>query len=520
MYSLSKNISSIQFGTFCISGELKFVLVDELFQMVKKRVKHLQECVYGQYLIASYQLRILLSSLFQKVSASCQYQYFQLKFFFGTSQRRRNEVLTGIYNGLRGSILFSQYKCKYILDIVCIFYKINSIFVLKMLKAFKYRISPTKAQAELINKHIGSCRFVYNLALETKQTAYVGNKVNLSCFDLVKQLPELKKECEWLKEINSQSLQQSIINLDKAFTTFFKGQNDFPNFKKKTSRQSFNVPANVELLDGKLSIPKFKKGIDIILHREIKGTIRQATISKTPTGKYFASILCETNTPIPSKKAIKEKTTVGIDLGIKSFVVSSDGAEFDNPKHLKNALSKLKYVQRKYSVNKGKRTKKRLAKLHERVANRRMDFLHKTSSDLIKNHDSIAIEDLNIKGMVKNHKLAGAISDAGWGTFVTMLEYKAEWYGKNILRIGRFEPSSKMCSCCGRINKELTLQDREWTCVGCGTLLKRDVNAAINIKTFALKNHLSAVHRLKNRNELPTLVGVLTYEAPSPSGKG
>lgn len=391
-----------------------------------------------------------------------------------------------------------------------------------MLKAYKYRIMPTKAQAELINKHIGSCRFVYNLALEAKIMAYSGSKINLSCFDLIKQLPALKDECEWLTEINSQSLQQSISHLDNAFTSFFKGQGDFPKFKKKSARQSFNVPQNVIIDEkkSKLICPKFKKkGIKIILHRKIKGDIRQATISRTPTGKYFVSILCETNIAAPAKKAIKEKTTVGVDLGIKTFLVTSDGLEFDNPKYLKKAQLKLKYVQRKYSTNKGKRTRKTLAILHEKVSNKRIDFLHKTSTNIVKNHDSIAIEDLNIKGMMSNHKLAGAIGDVGWGTFVTMLEYKAEWNGKNILRIGRFEPSSKTCSNCGKINKELTLKDREWLC-SCGILLNRDINAAINIKTFALRNYISVGRRLKTRNELPTLVGVMTYEAPSPLGKG
>jgi putative transposase len=383
-----------------------------------------------------------------------------------------------------------------------------------MLKAFKYKISPTNEQAELINKHIGSARFVFNLALECKQMAYAGSKVNLSCFDLVKQLPELKKECEWLKEVNSQSLQQSIVNLDVAFTKFFKGQADFPNFKKKsTAKQSFNIPQNVILKNDKLIIPKFKKGIDIVLHRETKGAIRQATISRTPTGKYCVSILCETGEAVKAKANIKEQTTIGIDLGIKTFLVTSDGQEFDNPKFLRKAQSRLKFTQSKYSKHKGKRTKHRLAILHEKVANQRKDFLHKTSTKLIRENQSVAIEDLQIKNMVKNHCLAQSISDAGWGMFVTMLEYKAEWYGKNILRIGKFEPSSKTCSCCGSINKELQLQDREWTCKWCGTLLNRDINAAINIKSFALKNHLSVERRHKNRVELPTLVGVLIPEA-------
>jgi len=389
-----------------------------------------------------------------------------------------------------------------------------------MLKSFRYRINPTKEQSILLNKHIGACRFVYNLALECKQIAWAGSRVNLNCFDLIKQLPDLKKECEWLKEINSQSLQQPIRNLDNAFTRFFKGQGNFPKFKKKSNGGSFNIPQNVSLENGKLIIPKFKKGIDIVLHRPIKGTIRQATISRTPTGKYFVSILCETGEAIKPKAKIKENTTVGIDLGIKDFAIASDGEVFENPKYLRKAQSKLKYVQRKFSKHKGKRTKYKLAKLHEKVSNQRKDFLHKTSSELIKNHDTICIEDLNIKGMLANHKLALSISDCGWSTFVSMLEYKADWYGKNILKIGRFEPSSKTCSCCGNINKGLTLKDREWTCSNCNTLLDRDVNASINIKNFALKNYLSVERRLKNRNELSTMVEVMTSEAPSPLGKG
>jgi putative transposase len=389
-----------------------------------------------------------------------------------------------------------------------------------MLKAFKYKLSPTKEQSVLLNKHIGASRFVYNLALEVKQMAWAGNKVNLSCFALHSQLKDLKTECEWLKEINSQSLQQSITNLDKAYTAFFKGQNSFPKFKKKSNGGTFNVPQNVSLENGKLIIPKFKKGIEIILHRPIKGVIRQATISKTPTGKYFVSILCETGDAIKPKAKIKENTTIGIDLGLKTYIVSSDGKEFDNPKFLRKAQSKLKYVQRKYSKYKGKRTKQKLAIFHEKVANQRKDFLHKTSSELIKNHDSLAIEDLNVKGMLANHKLAQSISDAGWSSFVTMLEYKADWYGKNILKIGRFEPSSKLHANCGYINKELTLSDREWTCPKCSEVVLRDVNAAINIKSFALRNILSGTDR-KNQGKLPTLVGALTLEAqPIASGVG
>ena len=382
-----------------------------------------------------------------------------------------------------------------------------------MYKARKYRIYPTSSQKELIHKHCGSVRFLYNLALETKTMAYLGSKVNLSRYDLQKQVVDLKKELPWLKETNSQSLQAALLDLDTAYSNFFKGRADFPKFKKKSNRGSFNVPQNVKVEDGKLIIPKFKEGIKIKLHRDLVGTIKQATVSFTPTGKYFVSILCETKEEIPTKVPITENTTIGIDLGIKDFAITSDGEVFENPKYLRKAQSKLKYVQRKHSKHKGKRTKKKLAKLHEDVVNKRKDFLHKVSSKLISENQTIALETLAVKNMVKNHNLAQAISDAGWSTFVSMLEYKADWYGKNILKIGRFDPSSKTCSNCGTINKELTLKDREWTCSSCSTVLDRDINAAINIKSFALKNNLSGEHTLKNRNELPTLVGVLTSEA-------
>jgi putative transposase len=380
-----------------------------------------------------------------------------------------------------------------------------------MFKAFKYRIFPTEPQKELIAKHIGSSRFVFNLALETKTAAYISAKHNYSAFDLVKQLPDLKKELPWLKEVNSQSLQQAIQNMDIAFKKFFKGAG-FPKFKKKSNKGSFPIPQNVIIENNLLIIPKFKEGIKMSLHRPTKGTIKSATISVTPTGKYFVSILCDTKEELLPKAPIKEGTTIGVDLGIKDFAITSEGEVFENPKHLRKAQSKLKYVQRKYSKDKGNRTKKKLAKLHENVVNKRKDFLHKVSTQLIRENQTIAIETLAVKNMVKNHNLAQAISDAGWSTFVTMLEYKADWYGKNIIRIGRFAPSSKTCSC-GVINKDLKLSDRVWTCKSCGTTHDRDILAACNIKSFALKNYLSGEHRLKNQDELLTLVKVMTPEA-------
>ena len=380
-----------------------------------------------------------------------------------------------------------------------------------MFKAFKYRIYPSELQKELITKHIGSSRFVYNLALETKNASYISAKHNYSAFDLVKQLPELKKELPWLKEVNSQSLQQSIQNMDIAFKKFFKGAG-FPKFKSKRDRQSFSIPQNVIVENNLLVIPKFKEGIKISLHRPTEGTLKSATISITPTGKYFVSILCDTKEEIPTKAPITESTTIGIDLGIKDFAITSEGEVFENPKFLRKAQSKLKYVQRKYSKNKGKRTKQKLTLLHEKVVNKRKDFLHKVSTKLIRENQTIALETLAVKNMVKNHNLAQAINDVSWSTFVSMLEYKADWYGKNILRIGQFTPSSKTCSC-GVINKDLKLSDREWTCKSCGTTHDRDILAACNIKSFALKNYLSGEHTLKNQDELLTLVKVLTPEA-------
>jgi putative transposase len=325
-------------------------------------------------------------------------------------------------------------------------------------------------------------------------------------------LPELKKECEWLKEINSQSLQQSISHLDTAFTNFFKGQSEFPKFKsKRKSKQSFKIPQRVILENGKLIIPKFTEGIPVVVHRTLDGILKQATITKTPTGKYFVSILVETPKKTLQKKEITEKNTVGIDLGIKDFAITSEGDKFANPKFLKKALSKIKFVQRKFSRKKGKRTKKKLAILHEKVANQRKDFLHKVSKKLIVENQTIALETLKVKNMMKNHCLAQSISDASWGTFVSMLEYKAEWYGVNLLKIGIFEPSSKMCTC-GVVNKELKLSDRVWTCNHCSAKHDRDILAAKNIKKFALRNYVSGTDT-QTRNELPTLVGVLTSEA-------
>lgn len=385
-----------------------------------------------------------------------------------------------------------------------------------MIKAQKYRIYPTKEQKVLLNKHIGACRFVYNLALETKMSAYSGSKTNLSRYDLQVQLKDLKNNLSWLKEINSQSLQTSLMNLDAAYLKFFKGLSDFPVFKNKHRSQSFQCPQNVKIKGNKIILPKFQEGISIVLSKEIKGEIRTVTISRTPTDKYYASILIENEVELPKLKPIKESTSVGLDLGIKSFLVSSDGQVFDNPKPLRKAMDRLKILQRrnsrkkKGSNNKCKHNRK-IAIIHERVKNIRTDFLHKASDVITKQYDTIIVEDLNVAGMVKNHKLAQSINDVSWSTFTAQLKYKAQWRGKNYIEIGRFDPSSKVHFECGYINKELTLKDREWHCPKCNSIVDRDLNAAKNIKQFGIIK--SGSERPKVPVELPTLVGALKQES-------
>ena len=385
-----------------------------------------------------------------------------------------------------------------------------------MYKARKYRIYPTDSQKELIHKHCGSVRFLYNLALETKKMAYLGSKVNLSRYDLQKQVVDLKKDHTWLKETNSQSLQVALLDLDTAYSNFFKGRADFPKFKKKSNRGSFNVPQNVIVSDGRLIIPKFKEGIKIKLHRDLAGTVKQATVSFTPTGKYFVSLLCDTGEDVPSKPKVTEENSVGIDLGIKDFAVTSEGEVIDNPKFLRNSIDRLKVLQRRASKKKKgssnrQKANKRAAVLHEKIKNQRQDFLHKVSSRLVSENQTICLENLGVSNMMKNHNLAQAISDVSWYEFNRMIEYKAEWYGVNVLRIGRFVPSSKTCEC-GSINKDLKLSDRVWKCKSCGQVNERDLLAAQNIKKFALKDYSGQVLSAEPV-EMSTLVESMKQEA-------
>lgn len=386
-----------------------------------------------------------------------------------------------------------------------------------MYKAHKYRLYPNQEQEVLLSKHFGHCRFLWNLALETKTNAYLSAKVNYSRFDLQKQLVDLKKECEWLKEVNSQSLQSVLQNLDLAYKKFFKGAG-FPKFKSKHNKQSFHIPQNVKVEDGRLVIPKFKKnGIKIKLHRPLEGEIKSATVSRTVTGKYFVSILCDTGAEIPDKMPIKESTTIGIDLGIKDFAVTSDGEVIANPKFLRSSIDRLKVLQRRASrkrkgSNNRRKANKRVALLHEKIKNQRQDFSHKVSTKLIRENQTICLENLGVSNMMKNHCLAQAISDVSWSEFNRMIEYKTEWYGVNILRIGRFAPSSKTCEC-GVINKDLKLSDRVWECKSCGRVNERDFLAARNIKKFALYKEQSGQELPVEPVEMSTLVESEKQEA-------
>jgi putative transposase len=292
---------------------------------------------------------------------------------------------------------------------------------------------------------------------------------------------------------NSQSLQGATLNLENAFTKFFREKKGFPKLKsRKNPVQSFSVPQfyKVNYENNKVKLPKIG-WVNTKLHRKFTGIGKTATVSKTPTGKFYISILVDDEQESPVKFLFNEKVTVGIDVGIKDFAVLSNGEKIENPKYLRHSTKRLAVLQRRLSKKqKGSknRAKARLAvsKLHEKICNQRNDFQHKLSSKLISENQAVALETLNVSVMLKNHCLAQSIADASWSSFVTKLEYKAEWYGKTVIRIGQFEPSTKICNMCGYYNGKLTLADREWKCPDCNTNHDRDINAAINIKKFAL----------------------------------
>jgi len=367
-----------------------------------------------------------------------------------------------------------------------------------MLKGYKYRIYPKPKQVELLEKHFGCSRYIYNWALEAKNESYAKTGKSQTFCHLANELPRMKEKFPWLAEVNSQALQKSLLNLETAFTNFFRkvkeGNKDpgYPTFKKKRGRQSFQCPQHVRVdFDGKcIWIPKVHK-IKTVFSRRFKGEARTVTISKNPSGKYFVSILVEDGKSLPEKKPIDKDKAVGIDLGISHFAVLSDGTKIANPRFGKMIGTRLARLNRrvsrkvKGSKNKGK-ARIRLSRMYEQITNKRRDFLHKLSSRLVDENQTICLEDLNVAGMVRNRCLAKSIMDSAWSEFVSMLEYKSTWKGNNLIRIGRFDPSSKMCSKCGHIKDNLSLKDRDWTCEKCRAKHDRDVNAAVNIKNFAL----------------------------------
>jgi putative transposase len=357
---------------------------------------------------------------------------------------------------------------------------------MKINKAFKFRIYPNSQQKQYLAQSFGCARFVFNYFLRQRIDYYAVNAKGLNYFNNSTALTQLKRqpEFEWLKDVSAQSIQQALRNLDVAYNNFFNKKAKFPNFKKKSNKQTFNVPQDFSIHDNELDIPKCK-GIKIKLHRDIEGTMKSITISKTPSGKYFASVLCELEIPEP----IYSGNEIGIDYGVKAFITTSDDEIIESPKFLRKSEKKLKQLSRSFSRKQPSaknryKAQKLLARQHEKVSNQRQDFLHKLSKQLTCDNQAIYIESLAIRNMIRNHCLAKSISDSGWNTFVNMLKYKGQWYGCRIIEIDRWFPSSKRCHVCGYINDNLTLSDRSWLCPECNTDHDRDINAAINILTF------------------------------------
>ena len=365
-----------------------------------------------------------------------------------------------------------------------------------MLRAYKYRIYPTDEQQVMLAKTFGCCRFVQNWALGLRKDAYEKEKVSIPYRDLQDKLVhELKEEKEWLKEVSSQALLNALKNHETAFRNFFRDPKvGYPKFRSRKGRQSFQCPqhCSVDFSSGTISIPKVN-GIPAKLHRKFVGNVKTVTVSKEPSGKYFASVLVDTGIKEPLPPERNAENTVGMDMGVETLVVCSDGREFQNHRYLKKSLDKIVSLQKSLarkqpgSANREK-ARVRLARAYEHVTNQRKDTLHKITYRLT--HDSqvktCCMEDLNVKGLSRNHHLASSILDAGFGMFADMLEYKCRWYGVNFVKIDRFAPSSKTCSHCGYVYKDLKLNQREWTCACCGTRHNRDFNAAVNIKKLGI----------------------------------
>ena len=368
-----------------------------------------------------------------------------------------------------------------------------------MLKTYEYRLYPNKTQEVQIAKQFGCCRVVYNKALALRKETYEMKQKHLSKYDLIKEVTKWKgrEEFSWLKEVHTQALQQAIFDMDTAYQRFFREKTGFPKFRsKKTHRYSFRYPQGCKLDNegNKIYLPKLK-WVKCKVDRPIEFQLRSVTVKQVPSGKYFVCCLFDDGLELPPKLPITEETTVGIDLGLKDFAVLSNGTKIPRMKFTKQYEKQLAKLQRVLSrkqkgSNNREKARVKVARLQEKISNCRKDYLHKVSHKIINENqvNTICLETLNVKGMMMNHRLAKSVADVGMYMFKQMLEYKADRAGKNILYIGRYEPSTKLCDC-GYKNNDLTLSDREWTCPKCGKHYDRDVHAAQNIKKFALSEH-------------------------------
>ena len=375
---------------------------------------------------------------------------------------------------------------------------------MERLKAYKFRLYPTEEQEIFFAKSFGCVRKVFNLMLDDRKKAYEEVKNDSSKKMNFPTPAKYKEEFPFLKEVDSLALANAQLNLDKAYKNFFRDKSvGFPRFKsKKNPVQSYttnNQNGTVALIENKfIKVPKLKSLIRIKLHRQPKGIIKSATLSRHSSGKYYVSLLCkEEVSELP-----KSNSAIGIDLGITDFAIFSDGQKYDNNKFTSKMEKKFKREQRKLSrrallaKQKGinlfeaknyQKQKRKVARLHEKVMSQRTDFLNKLSTEIVKNHDIICIEDLNIKGMLRNHKLAKSISDVSWSSFVTKLQYKADWYEREIIKVDKWFQSSQLCSECGHKDGKKSLEIREWTCPICHAHHDRDINASINILTEGLR---------------------------------